>query len=97
MTDGGSSIDDIAARLTLLRVWAGFDSQSAFAQRSEISQSEWNHFESGRRNLPLTAANKLKRHWRVTLDWLYHGDRSGLSVEVAASLPTIPAEPRKTA
>lgn len=89
MTDGGSSVEDVAARLALLREWAGFTSQSAFAQRNGFTQSEWNHFESGRRRLPITAANRLKQNWRVTLDWIYHGERSGLSVEVANSLPTL--------
>lgn len=87
MDDGGNSIDDIAARLALLREWAGFPVQSSFAERSGIEPSEWNHYEAGRRRLSLNAALKLRRRWRVTLDWLYEGDRAGLSVEVANSLP----------
>lgn len=87
MTDGGNSREDVAARLALLREWAGFDSQVAFARQIDLGGPEWNHFETGRRPLALNAAHKLRRRYRVTLDWLYYGDRSGLSVEVANSLP----------
>ena len=89
MHDGGSSREDVAARLEMLRLWAGHDSQTAFAIATGLSASEWNHFESGRRPLAITAAHKLRLRWRVTLDWLYYGDRSGLTVEMANSLPTL--------
>lgn len=91
MNDGGNNRDDVAARLVLLRQWAGFTSQAAYAERVGMSQSEYNHFESGRRPLTLAAANKLRLKWRVTLDWLYHGDRTGLSVELNRSLPSLEA------
>lgn len=89
MQDGGPSRDDVAARLEMLRIWAGYDSQSAFAVHTGLTPSEWNHFETGRRPLSISAAHKLRQRWRVTLDWLYYGDRSGLSVELANSLPIL--------
>jgi transcriptional regulator with XRE-family HTH domain len=89
MTDGGSTIDDVSARLKVLRSWANVGSQKAFAELTGISPDEWNHFEAGRRMLSLTAANKIRLRWQVDLDWLYHGDRSGLSVEVSRALPTL--------
>lgn len=88
MTDGGSSADDVADRLRLLREWAGYENQSAFAERTGLTPPEWNHYETGRRPLTLKAANLIKTRWRVTLDWLYHGERDGLSVQVANSLPS---------
>jgi transcriptional regulator with XRE-family HTH domain len=88
MTDGDASIASMAARLTLLREWAGFaDNKAAFARRSGFTPSEWQNYESGSRRLSVTAALRLRRNWRVTLDWLYEGDRAGLSVEVSSSLP----------
>lgn len=89
MHDGGPSREDVAARLELLRLWAGYDSQSAFAVQTGLTASEWNHFETGRRPLSITAAHKLRQRWRVTLDWLYYGDRSGLTVEISNSLPSL--------
>lgn len=89
MRDGDSSVESVAERLVLLRQSRGFDSQAAFAQRTGIGIPELNHYERSRRLLTLVAANKIRMHWNVTLDWLYHGDRSGLSVEVASSLPLL--------
>ena len=85
--DGDASIKDVARRLVLLRQWAGYENQKAFAVATGLTASELNHYETARRMPSLTAANKIKLRWRVTLDWIYHGDRSGLSVEVSRSLP----------
>lgn len=99
MTDGGESVEDIGARVAMLRRWAGFDSQTAFAVSIGLDPSEINHYESGRRRLALTAAQRLRARYRVTLDWLYYGDRSGLSLEIDRSLPHLadmpPAAPPK--
>ena len=90
MTDGGDSREDTGARIELLCAWAGYgDNQSAFARRTGLIPSELNHVMRARRPLSLGIANKLRLQWRVTLDWLFHGDRSGLSVEVANSLPRL--------
>ncbi len=95
--DGGSSINDVAGRLVLLRQWAGYDNQNQFASATGLTASELNHYETARRMLSMTAANKIRQRWRVTLDWLYHGDRSGLSVEVNRSLPLLPPNLQKEA
>lgn len=87
--DGDTTIGDVARRLVLLREWAGYDNQKAFAVATGLTPSELNHYETARRMLSLTAANKIKQRWRVTLDWLYHGDRSGLTVEISRSLPVL--------
>lgn len=89
MTDGNYSRKDMADRLVLLRHWAGYKGQKDFAEANGLTAPELNHFESGRRQLPLNAANVLRKNWKVTLDWLYHGDRSGLTVTVDRSLPTL--------
>lgn len=89
MADGSSTRDDVVKRLKALREWAGYDSQTAFAEWMGIGGPEWNHYETGRRPLTLKAANILRARLRVTLDWIYHGDRSGLSIEVDRSLPRI--------
>lgn len=88
MHDGTDSPDDIAARLELLRQWTG-KNQRAFAEASDVTPSEWSVYERGRRALPLNVALKLKRRWRVSLDWIYYGDRAGLSVEVDRTLPQL--------
>lgn len=86
-----SPLPKYAERLTVLRQMSGFDSQSAFAFESGIGQSEWNHYETGRRMISLTAANRLRSRWGVTLDWIYHGDTSGLPVHLSETLRKIKA------
>lgn len=89
MHDGGSSAEDVARRLALLRQWSTAPNQRTFAEMTGMTASEYNHFESGRRPLTVAAANKLRHRWQVTLDWLYHGDRRGLALEVSRSLPSL--------
>ena len=86
MSNTDQNIDDVVARLVALRTYAGFSTQRDFAWATGMSQPEYAHFESGRRLLTLSAANKIKRKWHVTLDWLYHGDTSGLPVSLARAL-----------
>lgn len=86
--DGDASLSDVARRLVLLRAWAGYDNQKAFAVATGLTPSELNHYETARRMPSLAAANKMKQRWGVTLDWIYHGDRSGLTMEVNRTLPS---------
>lgn len=89
MTDGGDSIEDIGRRVALVRNWAGYSSQTGFAAALGLAHSEIGHYERGQRRLTLSAAQKIRLHYRVTLDWLYYGDRGGLSIEVERSLPRL--------
>ena len=91
MTAQNSDIQEVAKRIAILRLAMGYTNQNAFAQTSGLSASELNHFESSRRALNINAANKLRMRWGVTLDWLYHGDMSGLSVDLAKLLSPDPS------
>lgn len=85
--DGSSSIEDVADRVAMLREVLRFDTQVQFAERLGIEVSALNHIESARRLPSLQVANRMRLLYRIPLDFLYHGDRSGLSVEVASSIP----------
>jgi transcriptional regulator with XRE-family HTH domain len=87
LPDGGSSDRDVADRLIMLRECLGFDTQSAFAVRLGIRSQALNHFETVRRPLTLALANTIRRMYRIPLDWLFHGDRSGLSMEQSSAIP----------
>jgi|GEM_PF-1358726 len=89
MTDHDSSIEAISARVEALRVWAGFDNQREFARESGISQTDLNHYETGRRRISLNAANQLRRRWGITLDWIFHGDLRGLDQQMRIELPNL--------
>ncbi len=82
MREPTKSEQDVADRLVFLRLAMGYTNQSEFARQSDIAVGDWNHFEKNRRQLPLSAARKLRIRWRVTHDWLYEGDESGLSWDV---------------
>jgi len=89
MSDPDSSIEAISARVEALRLWCGFDNQREFARESGISQTDLNHYETGRRRISLNAANQLRRRWGVTLDWIFHGDLRGLDHQMRIELPNL--------
>lgn len=71
-----------AERLARIRELLGATSQKAFADRLQISPTRWNNFERGA-PLSIEVAQKLVRIIPgLTLDWLYNGERRGLSVEL---------------
>jgi len=84
----GHDLGPIHLRMRSLRDWAGYgESQNEFADWLGVHQSLWNHIETGRREPSLKVAVLLRERLRVTLDWIYFGDRSGLTVEIDKSLP----------
>jgi transcriptional regulator with XRE-family HTH domain len=69
-------------RLKRLREVTRPGSQTRFAQELGISLARWNNFERGS-PLSIEIAQKLVRIIPgLTLDWLYNGERRGLSVEL---------------
>lgn len=48
-----------------------------------IKRAAWNNYEYGRRILDIEIAVKFCDRFHVSLDWLYRGDMSGLSVRMA--------------
>ena len=69
----------VSRRCRQLREALGFSSSAAFARMIGVTPARWNNVENG---LPLSndMAFRVKRHVPgVALDWLYDGDRQGLS------------------
>lgn len=52
--------------------------QAAFAERLGLSQPTYALYETGKRMLPPRWAVAIAVHCRVTTDWLYLGDASGI-------------------
>lgn len=71
----------IGARLLALRLASGM-TQSQFAKRIGVPQPSYNHWETGRRMLAPKHAISICIETRVTLDYLYLGDASGLPVRL---------------
>jgi transcriptional regulator with XRE-family HTH domain len=88
MADGGRSNADIGRRLVALREALNLN-QSAFAQLIEVSQPAVNNYERAIRRPDLDVGIKIQLKTGATLDWLYLGDRSGLSSRLLALLPDL--------
>lgn len=72
----------IGARITLLRE-ALNKTQSEFARMLGKSQQLVSNYERGHRRPELDEAFVIVRKTGVTLDWIYFGDRAGLSVRIS--------------
>ena len=83
MADGGKSTEDIGKRIVMLREALGHN-QSGFAKLVDISQPSLANYESGLRRPELDKAFLIVAKTGVTLDWLYLGDRGGLSARLLA-------------
>jgi DNA-binding XRE family transcriptional regulator len=71
-----------AQRLKRLREISANATQTAFAKSLDISLARWNNFENGY-PLSIEIAQRLVRITPgLSLDWLYNGERRGLSVEL---------------
>jgi DNA-binding XRE family transcriptional regulator len=80
-----TSIKAIAERLRLARQVLDC-SQVEWCRRAGIATNTYNQAEKGRQRLGLDTAIKICVAHRLTLDWLYLGDPSGLRYEVAAAI-----------
>ena len=81
----GHSLDDVAARLTLLREIHG-DTQRAFADRVGIKPTAWNNYERSQRLIRIQEARKLVNLFGVTTDWIFYGDLKGMPYDLVARL-----------
>lgn len=88
MTDGGRSTLDIGMRIQALMVALGHN-QTSFAVLVGISQPALNNYLKGIRRPDIDVAIQMQLRTGVTLDWLYLGDRSGLSSRLLSILPDL--------
>lgn len=83
------SLDAIAQRLlaTRLALTDGTISQAAFAERAGIARNTYNQWEKGISRPRLDEAMMLCDRYQLSLDWIYLGRRSGLSLQIAERIP----------
>lgn len=84
----GRSKTAIGRRLELTRRAVGL-SQSEFAQRADLAKNAYNQYETGTNRPQLEAAIKLVDAYRLTLDWIYLGDPSGLRFDLAEAIKAL--------
>lgn len=94
--DSGDIAADVGRRLRLTREALGYSKrqQNDFAAESGLSQSHYNKFDTGERQLTLPVALKLCHRWGLTLDWLYRGDPSGLPYALHNKIKALRSEQR---
>jgi len=63
--------------------------QREFARRANLKQNRYNQYEAGVRVLTINAALKICDEYRITLDWLYRGERSMLPHRLAIAIARI--------
>ena len=88
MADGGKSLKDIGRRIAALRRVMKMN-KTAFAELIGVSQPAVSQYENGVRRPELDVAQRIRMRTGVTLDWIYEGDRSGLSLRWANELPDL--------
>lgn len=76
----------IGTRLQILRKALGFPTAAAFARHVGLTPQALSNYERGVGRPDLDAALKIVQRTRVSLDWIYRGEDSGLSVELARLL-----------
>ena len=76
------SLKTISGRLERTRLALGFPSQEAFARTLGYGKGTYNPWETGERRISLDAAIRLREVHKISLDWTYCGDPSGLPVKV---------------
>jgi transcriptional regulator with XRE-family HTH domain len=76
----------IGRRLTKMRETV-CPNQAELCRTIGIEPNRWNQYEKGTRRIPPDIAVKVNEQYGVTTDWIYCGDRSGLSVQLNKLLP----------
>jgi len=76
------NIASIGSRLRMTREAFGLG-QNEFARRAGIATNTYNQYEQGKRLPRYDLANQICDEFRVTLDWIFRGDPSGLPVHIA--------------
>lgn len=81
-------MDKIGERLRLTREALGL-SQAQFARKAEVSSSAYNQYERGRMRPAIDQAIKIRDAHKLTLDWIFLGDNSGLKASLADAIKAL--------
>jgi hypothetical protein len=88
----GGSDSPVARRVRLLRQSFTGDNASKFAKDfAQCSPARWSNFECGyplSKNIAFTLVKKIPG---LSLDWLWHGERRGLTFDVLTRLDEMEA------
>lgn len=91
------SIEAIAARLVATREALGLN-QRQLCERADLAPNTYNQWERARGRPDLDGALALCEAFGLSLDWIYRGDESRLSHELAVKIrarTAVPPAPRR--
>lgn len=95
-TDGWRGMDKrrelVPLRLQQLLIALNVNART-MAKETGLAENLISMALSGAQNLSLNSAVKICDRYKVTLDWLFLGDPSGLPARIADKLPKKPANP----
>lgn len=86
----------IGNRLQLTREALGL-TQRQFAQDAGLKPSAYNQYETGYKKPSVDAANALCDRYKLTLDWIFRGDASGIPYETAHTIQPLRALRQRSA
>lgn len=75
----------VGARLRRVREILGL-TKKEFAERVEISEQAYGAYENGNRSLSLGAAKKLRKVYRLPLEFMYFGNIGDLPTRISKEL-----------
>ena len=82
----GTPTTEAARRLVATRIALDFKTPAEFAKVMKMSQGHLSDFESGKRNISLGFALKLKKKFGIPLDWTICGDAQFLAPSIAQKI-----------
>lgn len=82
---------EVGRRLGILRRALGYERQNKMTAflGERISPQQWNNYERGSSLPTIANARFIAMKCRVTVDWLFWGERAGLSVQMSDMLDDI--------
>lgn len=78
----------VAARLALTREALGLD-QNEFAQRAGLKANAYNQYEKSKNFPSYEAAHALCDAYKLTFDWIFRGDPSGLPYQTGQAIDAL--------
>jgi hypothetical protein len=70
-------LDALRLKLTELEPKERFDVEGRFAEAIGLHKTSWTQIKQFKRDLPVTAAYRIKERWNLSLDWIYYGEQPG--------------------
>lgn len=84
---------DAGKRLVLLRLALGFKTTSSFAEECCIKLDALSTYENGLRAIPWPLLRFLWKRYKISSDWILHGDESAMPAGVLKKAKEIAAMP----